>query len=125
MSNFQISLLNFALDTVAHFNPEYVPAITWLKAHESDAEKLIPVIDATIREGGAAIDAVKKQAPDLYKAIVDLVDASQAPQDTIALQQHAENAARTMFGFQRMTPAEEQAWMARFTPSGDSASGSG
>ena len=112
---FNIQILNFALDTVAHLNPEYVPAINWLKSHEDEAAKVIPVIDAAIRQGGSALAAVQRDAPDLYKAIVDLVDASQAPQDSTMLHKHAENTTRMMFGFPRMTPEQEQAWMDRTT----------
>lgn len=125
MSSFQMSALNFMLDAVAHLNPEYAPAISWVKNHEAQAEKLTPVVEAAIRQGGSAIRAVQREAPDLYKAIVDLVDASQAPQDSAQLEKHAENAARTMFGFPRMTPDQERAWMDRAAPSGDSRAGSG
>lgn len=118
---------DWMLDVVAHLNPEFAPAIGWVRAHPDEVHKLAPVVEQTIAEGGSALAAAEKAAPDLARAIRDLVDASAAPATKAQFDLHAENATRQVFGQPRMTAAQELAWASRATPpsAGSSAVGSG
>jgi hypothetical protein len=120
-----MKVANWLLDIVAHFNPEYAPVIDWVEKNPDKVHKLVVVGEAAIKDGRKVVDDVQRDAPDLIKAIRELVDASQAPQSNAQLEKHVENSTRMAIGLPRMTPQEEQRWFSAAGAAGNSQAGSG
>ena len=64
------------LDTIAWLHPEYATIIDFVKSHEDQLSALVPVIQASIKEGPGALAAAEKAAPELTQAIKSLIAAS-------------------------------------------------
>lgn len=121
---------------LAQFSPSIRPVLAWARDHEALLRKVQPVVVAARSEGMPAIHAVEKAAPELVKALRDLIGAA-APSAPVhnavaapdAEVKHAamENLLRGMVGVAKMTPAEEAALMEKAAPDlgQDSKSGSG
>lgn len=123
----QLTLLNGLLNTIASFHPEYRTAIGTVIKYEPMLEKLGPVVSAGVKEGPGAVAALEESAPDLIKAIKNLVAASpvgagQKPGTPLpgptqrAQDLHVENVARSLFGFGGMSTEEQNAWMQSKSP---------
>lgn len=122
--SFKIEMLNGALSVISEFHPEYKPFIDWFKAHEDEAMAVADAIGAALQKGDTASATVRQRSPELSDAINELAHAqSAAPSRRNNL--NIENITRTCFGFPRLTPAEETAWMNNSTPPNDSRIGSG
>lgn len=121
---------------LAQFSPSIRPVLAWARDHEALLRKVQPVIAAARDEGVPAIHAVEAAAPQLVKALRDLIGAAGpaapvhnavAAPDAEVKHAAMENLLRGMAGLDRMTPAEEAALMEKAapTPGQDSQSGSG
>lgn len=126
--SFKTSIIEGLLHAVASFNPALGPLINMALEHEAEIIKLGPVISAAIDEGPGAFAAVEKQTPKLAAAIKDFVHSLPATAPTAvhadaSLKVATENATRNVFGFKKMTPEEELAWMDRTTAGANTAGG--
>lgn len=125
------SLTDGLLRVVAMLHPEYKNLVDVAIAHETEIEKLGPVLHAAAKEGPGAFAAAVAAAPDLAKAIHNFVasmpaTASSHEEAAAAIAKRSENVTRVMVGAEPMTPDDEQRWMDRASPiSEDSRSGSG
>ena len=114
--SFQLTLLNGGLNILASLYPKAAPFIATLQKYEPMIERAAPVIAAAAAEGGSAFEAAKAAAPNLAKALSDLVSSVGATLTKGNEAIHIENFTRGLVGIGKMTPEEEQAWMERATP---------
>lgn len=128
--SFKLNLLNGLLNAVATFHPEYKTAIATVIKFEPMIEKLGPVAAAGVKEGPGVVAAIQEHAPELLKAIKDLVaaapssaghkpGAAQPGPMARAQDLQVENVARGLFGFGNMSIEEQSAWMNSTTPGND------
>lgn len=121
---------------LAQFSPSIRPVLAWAREHEQLLRKVQPVVVAAKKEGLPAIHAVEREAPELVKALRDLIGAASpsaparnavAAPDAEVKHAAMENLLRGMSGLERMTPAEEAALMEKAAPDlgQNSQSGSG
>lgn len=118
--SFQKMLIDGLLHTVASIHPDYKPLIDFAVDHEDELEKIGPVLKAAAQEGPGAFAAAEKAAPELAKAIRDLVSSIPRPagspaESKAAIATHAENVTRQIVGLHHMTAAEERHWMDQTT----------
>lgn len=116
-----ISMLDGVLRAVAMFHPELKDLIEVALKYENQLEALEPVIVAADKEGGSALAAAEKAAPDLALAIHNFVNSipAQAPNAHAAdrmINMKKEAVTRSIFGSVPMSNEEQKSWLDRAAP---------
>lgn len=114
--DFKLMLLNGFLKTLARQHPEWATAINLVIANEDKADELVAVVSAAVKEGGSAIEAARKAAPELEQAVRNLAatfpgHAPTAQAAELQVEKHTENALRDIAGVGHMDPEAERRWM--------------
>lgn len=123
--SFTETVAHGALQLLSTLYPQTAPFVA---AIEKWGPSVAPVIISALHEGGSALEAAQKAAPELTKSITELVKRVATAQSAAAkpLDVHAENMLRTVVGFPHLTHEQEMKWMQDKSPiSEDSKSGSG
>jgi hypothetical protein len=114
--SFKEMLLQGLLHTISSLHPDYKPLVDFALSHEVELNRLAPVLKAAAKEGPGAFAAAQKQAPELAKAIHDLVSsmpivANSPAESKAVIAVHSENVTRQLVGLPHFTPDEEKVWM--------------
>lgn len=115
------TILTGGLSLISLLYPPAAPIIGMIEMAAPYIEIAIPLIQAGITEGPGALKAAEDASPQLAAAIKGIaahftsLGVSLGSTDS----SHAENIARVLFGFTRMTPEEEMKWMNDMTPGND------
>jgi hypothetical protein len=64
--------IDTALKAWGFFHPEDASFLAFLRAHEGTISQLTVIEDDAIAEGPAALEAVRKAAPKLYAAVMEM-----------------------------------------------------
>lgn len=118
----QTLILNGILNIIAFIYPQASPIIKIIERMLPYIVAAEPFVASAIKSGSGVLIEVEKSFPELYKEIVFLSEQINEKFKLSATKTNvsAENTARFLFGFHKMTAAEERKWMNGYdaTPGG-------
>lgn len=100
--------------------PQANSVIDVIRRYRSTIDAAQPIIKQAVEAGEPVIEKVVEQLPKFATVVSSMMAfVPQNLHNDIGAGMKAENIARVIGGFGRMTPEQEMAWMNRMTPGND------